>query len=83
MSYAQVAQHHKDALKEKKEKQPENISTTPPTKTNTSTSNHNNINSNNGRTNPERESRGNLTFLFKFPSLRFLLLQYVFFYKWV
>lgn len=63
MSYAQVAQHHKDALKEKKEKQPENIVSTPPTKTNTSTSNHNNINSNNGRANTERESRGKVSFL--------------------
>lgn len=58
MSYAQVAQHHKDALKEKKEKHSENVSITPIAKTNTSTSNHNNINSNNGRSNMERESRG-------------------------
>lgn len=63
MSYAQVAQHHKDALKDRKEKQPE-ISTVPTAaKTNTSTTNHNNSSNNNSRTGTERDSRGELRWI--------------------
>lgn len=65
MSYAQVAQHHKDALKEKKDKQAEVNAPAATTRNNTSTTNHNTLNNtSNGRTAKEdKEYRGELLFV--------------------
>lgn len=57
MSYAQVAQHHKDAQKEKREKQQEAAPVAVTQKATASVANYSNGNNNIGRNPIERDTR--------------------------